>query len=214
MPKMDGFEASKAIRAGKAGPLWESIPIIAITANAMVGDKERCLAAGMNDYIAKPIDSSVLKNRLYHWVKGQADVNTAAITAKKKPVAIYQWLGVEALELLDVAKIPPALNKRPERYLKLLTVFIEDNENTVRKIKAASEQSNTQALKRILHTLKGATANLGVMGIYKVCNEAEQALIQHQLLNKDQVAQLEESITAMCDELSQFVQSNHHLVTG
>ena len=56
MPNMDGFEATKAIRSGTAGDEYKDIPIIALTANAMAGDKERCLSAGMNDYLTKPIN--------------------------------------------------------------------------------------------------------------------------------------------------------------
>jgi two-component system sensor histidine kinase/response regulator len=60
MPDMDGFQATQAIRSGRAGVAYQSIPIIALTANSMVGDKEKCLAAGMNDYLSKPIDISRL----------------------------------------------------------------------------------------------------------------------------------------------------------
>ncbi len=69
MPVMDGFEATKRIRAGEVGDENLSIPIIALTANAMKGDKERCLAAGMNDYISKPFDASVLNQKVRMWAE-------------------------------------------------------------------------------------------------------------------------------------------------
>ena len=68
MPEMDGYEASRAIRSGKAGELYISIPIIALTANAMQGDKEKCLQAGMNDYLAKPIEAINLDKKLKKWL--------------------------------------------------------------------------------------------------------------------------------------------------
>jgi len=68
MPEMDGYEASQKIRAGAAGNRYIDIPIIAMTANAMKGDKNKCLAAGMNDYLSKPIDQSLLKKKLQVWV--------------------------------------------------------------------------------------------------------------------------------------------------
>ncbi|MBV1877728.1 MAG: response regulator [Pseudomonadales bacterium] len=67
MPEMDGYEATRSIRQAKAGEHCREIPIIAMTANAMIGDREKCLAAGMSDYLAKPIDPDQLKQALYQW---------------------------------------------------------------------------------------------------------------------------------------------------
>ncbi len=71
MPEMDGYEASRQIRAGYAGEANTSIPIIAMTANAMQGDKEKCLAAGMSDYLSKPIDADKLQQMVARWLTAQ-----------------------------------------------------------------------------------------------------------------------------------------------
>ncbi|MEO1404794.1 MAG: response regulator, partial [Cyanobacteria bacterium J06635_1] len=68
MPEMDGYEASRRIREGRAGEGNQQIPIIAITANVLPGDKEKCLEAGMNDYLAKPITPKALAKTLEKWV--------------------------------------------------------------------------------------------------------------------------------------------------
>jgi len=68
MPNLNGYDATSAIRHGKSGDMYVTVPIIAMTASAMAGDKERCLAAGMNDYITKPINSTTLKNKLAKWL--------------------------------------------------------------------------------------------------------------------------------------------------
>lgn len=68
MPEMDGYQASQQIRQGNAGERYLSVPIIALTANAMKGDREKCLNAGMDDYLAKPIDPQDLKNKLKNWL--------------------------------------------------------------------------------------------------------------------------------------------------
>ncbi|RLA03213.1 MAG: hypothetical protein DRQ47_05575 [Gammaproteobacteria bacterium] len=68
MPEMDGYEATIQIRSGAAGEQYNSIPVIALTANAMAGDREKCLDAGMNDYLAKPIDTTELHSKLNKWV--------------------------------------------------------------------------------------------------------------------------------------------------
>ena len=67
---MDGYQATKEIRSGKAGQRYKQVPILAMTANAMKGDREKCLAAGMDDYIAKPIDPDLLEQKLVEWLSG------------------------------------------------------------------------------------------------------------------------------------------------
>jgi len=68
MPTMDGYQATQGIRSGKAGDSYKNIPIIAMTANAMIGDDKKCFAAGMNDYLTKPIDIGTLSNTLNKWL--------------------------------------------------------------------------------------------------------------------------------------------------
>lgn len=68
MPNLDGYDTTSEIRNAKAGVEYISIPIIAMTASAMEGDRERCITAGMNDYITKPIKPKTLKNRLLTWL--------------------------------------------------------------------------------------------------------------------------------------------------
>jgi CheY-like chemotaxis protein len=68
MPEMDGYEATEAIRNGDAGEKAISIPIIAMTANAMKGDEEECLEAGMDDYMSKPVSADIIKAKLAKWL--------------------------------------------------------------------------------------------------------------------------------------------------
>jgi len=68
MPNMDGYEATRAVRAGKAGAAYIDIPIIAMTANALDGDREKCLDAGMDDYITKPISFDFIEAAVKKWL--------------------------------------------------------------------------------------------------------------------------------------------------
>ena len=68
MPVMDGFETTRRLRAGEAGSDAARLPIIAMTANAMQGDREQCLAAGMDDYLAKPVSREAIVNTLRRWL--------------------------------------------------------------------------------------------------------------------------------------------------
>lgn len=68
MPEMDGYEATRQIRSGHAGERNRDIRIVALTANAMAGDREKCIKAGMNDYLSKPLESNSLKAKLTVWL--------------------------------------------------------------------------------------------------------------------------------------------------
>ena len=72
MPKLDGVEATRQIRAGFGGERNSTVPIVAVTAYALAGDRERFLAAGMNDYISKPIDVTQLRDKVAHWLRTPA----------------------------------------------------------------------------------------------------------------------------------------------
>jgi len=76
MPNMDGYEATRQIRASAGGECYKQIPIIAMTANAMKGDKEHCLEVGMSDYISKPIEPEILKEKLIFWLDKVANIST------------------------------------------------------------------------------------------------------------------------------------------
>ncbi|HBF09026.1 MAG: hypothetical protein CMD81_08545 [Gammaproteobacteria bacterium] len=88
MPVMDGFTATEAIRNGEAGEKYRGIPIIALTANAMDGDRQRCLDSGMSDYLMKPLNFDLLKERLHHWCC-PSNINNVCV-----------WQPAQALELI------------------------------------------------------------------------------------------------------------------
>ena len=69
MPNLNGYDCTKAIRQGKAGQQYQDVVIIAMTASAMAGDREKCLSVGMNDYITKPIKQATLRKKLGMWLK-------------------------------------------------------------------------------------------------------------------------------------------------
>lgn len=80
MPEMDGYEATKLIRSGHAGPVNRSIPVIAMTARAMTGDREKCIDAGMDDYVPKPINRAVLADALRRWLSKAKENETKSST--------------------------------------------------------------------------------------------------------------------------------------
>jgi signal transduction histidine kinase/DNA-binding response OmpR family regulator/HPt (histidine-containing phosphotransfer) domain-containing protein len=140
MPEMGGFEATAAIRA-RERDTGMHLPIIAITAHVMKGDRERCLTAGMDDYITKPFDSRSLCRTIE-----QAAGVAASIASERSPSSVpdevLARVGGDRELLADMARL-----------------FVEDAPRTIDRIREALDARNADALRRAAHTLKGAAAN-------------------------------------------------------
>ncbi|MBI4755961.1 MAG: PAS domain S-box protein [Betaproteobacteria bacterium] len=171
MPVMDGFEASRRLRAQAR---TASLPIIALTANAMAGDRERCLAAGMSDHLAKPVDLAALFAALARWIRPKADAPAAAPTAV--PVA---GAGLPAIGAADIAGTPaPApftdlpgvdvitglryVRHNARLYRTLLTTFRDRQAlDLLRDLPEAARSGHRETLAQLAHDLKGVSHTLG-----------------------------------------------------
>ncbi|MBF0179188.1 MAG: response regulator [Magnetococcales bacterium] len=149
MPGMDGLEATRAIRRGAASP---DLPIIAMTANAMEGDRERCLEAGMNDYITKPIDPDALHAVLAMWVGCLAPPAAGAGTPGE---TVPELPGVDARRGLS------NLGGNVALYRDVLMKFMRNQADAMSRCGAALAAGNREEATRIVHTLKGVAATLG-----------------------------------------------------
>jgi len=163
MPDMDGLEASRRIRAlkpQKVGPY-----IIAMTANAMQGDREICLHAGMDDYIAKPIRIANLRTAIDNWREKYPRQPEADTAVQGKPVAVAQSEQVTELKRLGGDQL----------VAELMAEFHRQVKSELDDIEAAGRAANFEELSRLAHRLKGSSTTVGLQGVTNFCTEIEHA---------------------------------------
>lgn len=193
MPVMDGFEATRKLRED---PRFANLPVIAMTANAMVGDKEKCLECGMNDFVAKPIDVGQLFTTLARWVKPKTNIATASIappvqTSKQIP----QVAGLETGQALQRVGGNTALLR------KLIDRFAETQAEVTTRIKAALDRKDIDSAMREAHTVKGLAGNIGAMQMF------ERAAAVESMLKHGESAELPQALAAMELELKALLQN-------
>lgn len=171
MPEMDGLEATRAIRRqwpGAARPR-----IIATTANAMKGDREKCLEAGMDDYISKPVRMDDLQKALERWGTPTSEVRpTAGASATCGPVppdAASAAVDLAALDTLAQLQEDGA----PDIVAELIELFLADSAGLIVELAAAVEARDCEAIARIAHRFKGSSSNLGAGTLASRCHDLE-----------------------------------------
>lgn len=169
MPEMDGYTASEAIRAGKAGEANRTIPIVAMTANAMNGDREKCIVAGMDDYMSKPINLSVLKTIVLKWLLNEAgDEVVSEKKGPKKPVP-------PPLSLWDESEALSRMEGNSALLGKIITSFLLDSKTMLTALKTAIEEGNLGDSQLHAHSIKGSAGNVGALKLQSVAKELETA---------------------------------------
>lgn len=200
MPEMDGFEAAEKIRLLEGADIG-TIPIIAVTADAMKGARERCLDSGMNDYISKPVDVEKLRDILRKWIPSKfshmseeecpqgPSFDTSAVFPDE--AIIIDWNRIEMFTDGDA-------NERQE----LISIFIAHADDTLEQLRVAKQQSDYGAWKKAAHKLKGSAANLGAQELSKICLFAENA--PEDLCHKDDALyiQITQAYSRLCQNLS------------
>jgi two-component system, sensor histidine kinase and response regulator len=157
MPVMDGVEATQHIRKLETG--GTHTPIVALTANAMMGTLERCLEAGMDDYLTKPLDISRLQDVLDRFMKGRSVSVVPAELPAPEPGPVPSVSDAAANQALR-ARIQEIAGEDTEFALELMSTFIRAGMDAVHEMQAASVAENALALAQAAHKLKGSSANL------------------------------------------------------
>jgi CheY-like chemotaxis protein len=175
MPVMDGIEATRQIRSAETGiensemgALRSDIPIIAMTAHVMQGDRERFLEAGMNDYVSKPISSIVLSDKLERWLMPRAEGIKTEETRQPEPPKI------EA-SVFDYPALLERLMDDKDLVRIIMNAFLSDIPQQIKVLKGFLEDDNMVGVERQAHTIKGAAANVEGISLRELAFEMEKA---------------------------------------
>lgn len=170
MPEMDGITATKVLRSN---PRFKTLPIIAMTAHALVEERQRCLDAGMNDHVSKPIDPDKLFSTLLRWAKPKpkAERTSAELLPMEiDEVALPQVTGINLADGLKRV----AGNRR--LYRDLLSQFATKQADAATQIAGALDNRDFNLAERIAHTVKGVAGNLGITQVHNVAGKLEKSI--------------------------------------
>jgi CheY-like chemotaxis protein len=186
MPEMDGYAATAAIRARETSAA--RLPIVAMTAHAMKGDRERCLAAGMDDYLAKPLRPEQLDAVLERWLHAPAGAPEAAPEPEPGPAS---------MALVDEARARVFREDYPEIVDQLIELFQDSTPPLLRELREGAEAGDAETVRRAAHKLKGSCQNIGASGMAAQVAELERAAS----VAPEQLEDLEVAFEATCDAL-------------
>ncbi|MFM5511519.1 response regulator [Aeromonas veronii] len=192
MPVLDGLDATRQIRKMVDK---HDVPIIALTASAMPGDKERCLGVGMNGYVTKPVSKLDLYNNLLQWVKPQG-VEQAGIMEVKPP---------DLIGILDLQDALKRLEQDKEALQILFKLFMSEHKDDLWEIRSALRRQQPEVASKLLHTLKGVSANISAARLQLVAGELEWRLRQNEVLSEMDLEQLQQVFSQTREEVSHFL---------
>jgi PAS domain S-box-containing protein len=190
MPEMDGFTASKAIRNGKSGDAARKVPIIAMSAHAMTGVEDKCTRAGMNTYIAKPVQYAALQEII---LRTMNDSSAVALPVAE-PVPFAE-------KIVDFEKADRMYQGDTSLYDELCAMFLKDIHTDIGNFKAALADDSSVA-KRIIHTVKSNCAAICASRACAAAMQLEKALINEDVAGVEKnLASFEEEAEMVCEEL-------------
>jgi CheY-like chemotaxis protein/HPt (histidine-containing phosphotransfer) domain-containing protein len=193
MPEMDGFEATAKIRNPNSVVINHDVPIIAMTAHAMKGDRERCFKVGMNDYLTKPVDPKALLERLEKWLNLRKDDHPGDQVSEQQGHVAGRESEDPPIDLDEAVKRMMGNTNFLE---EMLQEFFLKAPEMVEEIKVAIETEDKEMLHGKAHALKGIALNLSADRI------ADAALHLEQMGRKGDIAAGKETLAKLQDELA------------
>jgi HPt (histidine-containing phosphotransfer) domain-containing protein len=171
MPVMDGIEATRRIRSSTSEAFDSRIPIIAMTAHAQASDREGCIAAGMNDYVSKPVDRAKLTDAILRWIP-QPPENAAALLSEQTPSAMPQ---PPLPEVFDRAGFRSRLMDDEELMHEVTCEFLKDMPDQIAGLRDLAAHNDAHGAGLKAHLIKGAASNVGGEALRAVAFAIEKA---------------------------------------
>ena len=209
MPNMDGFELTQAIR--QCEPAGQRLPIIAVTANAMLGEAQRCLASGMDDYLSKPLRMTELGQMLTKWLSPKRLPTVAPLGQ------VANQVPSPAIAIWDAGALAQLVGNNPLMHSRLLDKFLIGGREQVASVQAAAAAQDLGTVTRVAHTLKSAARTVGAMALGELCQSLEAAgrtgdvtgceAMTHRLVGA--FSEVEEEIGAHCAGLPLNIKSDN-----
>ncbi len=221
MPEMDGFEAARIIVSLKAEGKIDPVPIVALTANALKEDRERCLESGMDDYLSKPVRKSSLEAILLKWLREKLE---KAVQNKSPEDDIYEsiikipstikiddhkYIPVKIPSGVDIPTFKATKDTLGDKIGVVIGYYLEDAENYMNDIVQALKHNNTDDIIRPAHTLKSSSKQFGITSIADMATHME--LIAREGSSKHSIDSLSDMINMIRSELidiKPFLQSH------
>jgi signal transduction histidine kinase len=209
MPEMDGFEATRLIRMDNK---YQTLPIIAMTAHAMQGDRQKCLDAQMDDYLTKPIDVDKFFTLLKKWLGNNTEELATSINNVKKDIntkAIIYDSDFTKLKSINLKKALLRVRGNKELLLRLLINFKNQEFDMAKKIEVAILQKKQEFAKELVHSLKGESGTLEANRLFLACKNLESKLFEkdHQKQN-EYLIDVSDALNEVLQDISLLEQEN------
>ncbi|MCP5163038.1 MAG: transporter substrate-binding domain-containing protein [Hahellaceae bacterium] len=220
MPVMDGYEATRAIRAQAN---LQTLPVLAMTANAMTGDREKALEAGMNDHIAKPIDPNTMFLCMAHWITPRHPAPATPPQPSTESPVNADNLPLPRIKGVDLSAGLHTTQNNIPLYHKLLKKFGESQATFPDEFDAAYQSEDYIKAERLAHTLKGLAGNIGAHAVQaaaaeleSICRQVKEHPANDPLLKREQMAQVQAAeaqvnvqLSPLLAALNAFGQTHH-----
>ncbi|WP_159674152.1 response regulator [Andreprevotia sp. IGB-42] len=194
MPELDGLQACREIRALRSA---EELPIIALTAHAMIEEQRRCLAAGMNDHMAKPVEPARLVETALRWARSEQ----SGLHGGGTPRSMAR---VPSLPGLDLPTALLRLGGREETLRRVLPRLRDGYSDTVVRLRDLLQQGDVETAHRLAHTLKGVAATLEATMVARLASEIEQRLQSGDTALDAQLQHLDSALIEVISSINQF----------
>lgn len=202
MPEMDGYELSRLIRSREIhGDV--RIPIVAMTANAMVGDREKCLEAGMDDYVSKPINEERLHHVLVRWLQNSTSHKGAPLL-EEVPVKLATVTSTGNVPV-DLEHLYSVLGNDIAERREIIAMFLELSEQALRDLHDTLQRGDAELWKKTAHKFKGSTANFGAHHLADCCRMAEDGFAESAAGKAAILAVMESAFCDVQDFLKQTI---------